>query len=300
MLSKEDIQVIIKELNKIEEEGLNFDIKIENININEKNGKDIDTIAFIDSSYVTDVIGGFTYIFAKATAVYKNEKFFENYFLILPGSFFKFAKKNEKIPIREFADLLAKNLEYKLANKFEYSILDGSLVSDYILLSKYFSSETDNEKMNEIIYEFKNNFLSSSKNKLLSIAKRIAESDYIMEKTKDILLLQKIFDKNIFYTDIKRIDLGNDNIISILFKSVKIMYYRAKYSDRIYRLESFENVEDEEIYGIIKRYIINRGYPYELYMAHKLCKITNEDKKVIEYYIRKKIGFDKTLPTITD
>jgi hypothetical protein len=52
--------------------------------------------------------------------------------------------------------------------------------------------------------------------------------------------------------------------------------------------EKFKEITKEAIYD-------QKSYPRGLKMAHNLCKITNKEKTLLESYIKKSLGFEKTV-----
>jgi NurA-like 5'-3' nuclease len=135
----------------------------------------------------------------------------------------------------------------------------------------------------------------------LAVAKRILNLDIIKTGRSDLLTLMKIFPSEIFYTDIKEKQLKeflSSKIPNCPFcnKKIYITYFRARYNDHIYRLEGMEKIEKEKFKEIIKEIIYDqKSYPRGLKMAHNLCKITNKEKTLLESYIKKILGFEKTV-----
>lgn len=297
MITFDEIKLIedkLKDLEKPTQDTITVDIKtIDPSSYNIYSGDSI----YIDSSYVHDIIGPYYYIFARAVAIGSNFEKRISDLIIIPDLFFEaeVKSKDDKLSIineslSEFASIFSKNLEYRLAieNKNKLIFLDGSLLSDFIAHEKYF--RIINEDLSKIYEEFKRNFRESTNLKIVSIAKRILSSRFFNEKDPDVLILMKKFPYEEFYTEIIEKEIEDKE--KLIKKNVKMVYFRPKIQDHIYRLEAWDNLSNEELYSIINTYIKNiKRYPIGLKLAHNRCKITNKEKKILEEIIRKKLGY---------
>jgi NurA domain. len=190
-----------------------------------------------------------------------------------------------------------------LARKYSdrYIFIDGSIISDSILYLKFldnFYNENIENRRKEFLENFE--YLINNGN-LLAVAKRILNLDIIRTGRSDLLTLMKVFPSEIFYTDIGEKQLKEFLGLKIpncsfCNKKIYIVYFRARYNDHIYRLEGMEKIEKEKFKEIIKEIIYDqKSYPRGLKMAHNLCKITNKEKLLLESYIKKSLGFEKTV-----
>ena len=305
MLTKNLLEKINQKINQIkrgeennEEEKINIEkLNLDNIEIKEKK-----KYGFIDSSHVNGIVGPYSYIYSRAVIVsddiyesIEDIEFFETSFIR--------SINNENFDIQDISELLSKNLEYRLARKYSdrYIFIDGSIISDSILYSKFlynFYDENVENRRKEFLENFE--YLINNGN-LLAVAKRILNLDIIKTGRSDLLTLMKVFPSEIFYTDIKEKQLKEflgSKIPNCPFcnKKIYITYFRARYNDHIYRLEGMEKVGKEKFKEIIKEVIYDqKAYPRGLKMAHNLCKITNKEKLLLESYIKKILGFEKTV-----
>jgi hypothetical protein len=305
MLTKnllEKINQKINQINKEEENNKEEKIEIKKLDLNNVEIKEKKKYGFIDSSLVNGIVGPYSYIYSRAVIVsddiyesIEDIEFFETSFIR--------SMNNENFDIQDISELLSKNLEYKLARKYSdrYIFIDGSIISDSILYSKFlynFYDENVENRRKEFLENFE--YLINNGN-LLAVAKRILNLDIIREGRSDLLTLMKVFPSEIFYTDIKEKQLKeflSSKIPNCPFcnKKIYITYFRARYNDHIYRLEGMEKVGKEKFKEIIKEVIYDqKSYPRGLKMAHNLCKITNKEKTLLESYIKKILGFEKTV-----
>lgn len=302
MISIDEINLIVDRVRKIEykEERIKKEIKVEVEDINRYSEISSEDFVYIDSSYVHDIIGSYYYIFARAVSV--SEKNIEKIvdFIIIPDLFFKVEKgegekkKVEEESLAEFASIFSKNLEYKLLmkNKDKIVMLDGSLFSDITESQKY-NRIIDNE-LEKIYEEFRDNLFNSLNYKVTSVAKRILGSSFLNNEDPDVILLSRKFPTEEFYTKIIERDMSNR--VKFVNKKLKMIYFRPKYQDHIYRIEAWNNISDEEFYSIVKTTIAkNNRYPAGLKLAHNSCKINNREKRLIEDIIKKEIGYEKTV-----
>jgi hypothetical protein len=305
MLTKNLLEKINQKINQIkkdEENNKEEKINIEKLNLDNVEIKEKKKYGFIDSSHVNGIVGPYSYIYSRAVIVsddiyesIEDIEFFETSFIR--------SMNNENFDIQDISELLSKSLEYKLARKYSdrYIFIDGSIISDSILYSKFlynFYDENVENRRKEFLENFE--YLINNGN-LLAVAKRILNLDIIREGRSDLLTLMKIFPSEIFYTDINEKQLKEFlgfEIPNCSFcnKKIYITYFRARYNDHIYRLEGMEKVGKEKFKEIIKEVIYDqKSYPRGLKMAHNLCKITNKEKTLLESYIKKILGFEKTV-----
>lgn len=309
MINLKDIKLIEEKIDKIKKNNLSDFLEINIDELRFDNIKEIsDDFIFIDSSYTSNIIGPYYYIFAKAVGVNKDGIKSAEDFILIPSSFIKYKKSDNQqyMSIRDFASLFSKNLEYIVASEYENIVIDGSIISDslYYINYDYFEDEEINNKLKS----FKENFEKAIKNKrIFSIAKRILESFIINKNIRDFDLLLNKFPEKDFYTKIYRKNLleilNNQNIkdiYKILDIDLKIVFFRARPLDHIYRLETIDKIDDEYITSFIYKYIYkDKSYPKFLKTAHYLCKIRKEDSETIEKIIRKKLGYNITAPIET-
>jgi len=305
MLTKNLLEKVSRKINQIkkdEEDNKEEKINIEKLNLDNFEVKEKKKYGFIDSSHVNGILGPYSYIYSRAVIVsddiyesIEDIEFFETSFIR--------SMNNENFDIQDISELLSKNLEYKLARKYfnRYIFIDGSIISDSILYSKFsdnFYDQNIENKRKEFLENFE--YLINNGN-LLSVAKRILNLDIIKIGRSDLLTLMKNFPSEIFYTDINEKQLKEFlgfKIPNCSFcnKKIYIIYFRSRYNDHIYRLEGMEKVEKEKFKEIIKEVIYDqKSYPRGLKMAHNLCKITNKEKLLLESYIKKILGFEKTV-----
>ena len=305
MLTKNLLEKVNQKINQIkkeEETNKEEKINIEKLDLDNVEVKEKKKYGFIDSSHVNGIVGPYSYIYSRAVIVsddiyesIEDIEFFETSFIR--------SINNENFDIQDISELLSKNLEYKLARKYfdRYIFIDGSIISDSILYSKFpdnFYDENIENRRKEFLENFE--YLINNGN-LLAVAKRILNLDIIKPGRSDLLTLMKIFPSEIFYTDIREKQLKEFlgfKIPNCSFcnKKIYIIYFRARYNDHIYRLEGMEKVEKEKFKEIIKEVIYDqKSYPRGLKMAHNLCKITNKEKLLLESYIKKILGFEKTV-----
>ena len=305
MLTRNLLEKVSQKINQIkkdEESNKEEKINIEKLNLDNFELKEKKKYGFIDSSHVNGIVGPYSYIYSRAVIVsddiyesIEDIEFFETSFIR--------SINNENFDIQDISELLSKNLEYKLARKYfnRYIFIDGSIISDSILYSKFsdnFYDQNIENKRKEFLENFE--YLINNGN-LLSVAKRILNLDIIKIGRSDLLTLMKNFPSEIFYTDINEKQLKEFlgfKIPNCSFcnKKIYIIYFRSRYNDHIYRLEGMEKVEKEKFKEIIKEVIYDqKSYPRGLKMAHNLCKITNKEKLLLESYIKKILGFEKTV-----
>lgn len=290
MIDKEDILQIKELINKIKEflskKEENFNI--ETVDIDKFNNLDADLV-FIDSSHISGIVGPISYVYTRAVAISKKHEIVYKDYIIFPDIFVDIFEKREikAVEISDLASIFSKNLEYKLVweTKEKYKIIDGSLISDFILFQKITGSSI--EDINSRIQSFREKFYNSDRFKLISIAKRILHSRlYRLQKPDFVLLLNK-FPFETFLTKIIEKDLDG--------KKIKIAYTRFKQYDHIYRLEAWNSIEELEFYSIIKTIFQEKAYPYLLKIAHNLCKIKNKEKNLIEEIIKRELGIEKSI-----
>jgi hypothetical protein len=308
MIKEELLKKINEKINKIKEINLNFKIEkesIKTINLDNIELKKDKKYGFIDSSYINGIIGPYTYVYSRAVIisedlydVIEDIEFFENTFLR--------SESGGNFDISDISSLFSKNLEYKLARKYSdrYIFIDGSIISDGILYSK-FLEKFDDERIENRKKEFLENFEYLINNgNLLAVAKRILNLDIIRKGKSDMIILMRAFPNEIFYTDIMEKELDYffkgkvpDEILNKIFnKKILIMYFRARYNDHIYRIEGLEKIGREKFLEIIKENIyFYQSYPRYLKLAHNECKITNKEKNLLEFYIKKLLGFEESV-----
>jgi len=305
MLTRNLLEKVSQKINQIkkdEENNKEEKINIEKLNLDNVEVKEKKKYGFIDSSHVNGIVGPYSYIYSRAVIVsddiyesIEDIEFFETSFIR--------SINNENFDIQDISELLSKNLEYKLARKYSdrYIFIDGSIISDSILYSKFlenFYNENVENRRKEFLENFE--YLINNGN-LLAVAKRILNLDIIYPGRSDLLTLMRVFPSEIFYTNINEKKLKeflSSKISNCPFcnKKIYITYFRARYNDHIYRLEGMEKVGKEKFKEIIKEVIYDqKSYPRGLKMAHNLCKITNKEKLLLESYIKKILGFEKTV-----
>jgi len=288
MLDREDIERIIKEVNKVKDIFKIEEIKLDTINLNSFNKVD-ERITYIDSSYVSGIVGPFSYIFSRAVAISEDEEIKIKDFVIIPDILIEVVEENRRksIEISSIASLISKGLEYKLLDSIRegYVIFDGSLISDYVLFGKFERSII--EEINKRIFEFRSKFLSLSKYKVLSVAKRILHSKLLENNKPDFIVLLNKYPYEPFCTKIISKDIYN--------MKIKALYIRSRPYDHIYRVESFDNLSDEEFLSVVKTIFDGVSYPIGLKMAHNLSKIKEREKRMIEDIIKNIIGLEKSM-----
>jgi len=305
MLTRNLLEKINQKINQIKRGEENYEeekINIEKLDLDNFEVKEKKKYGFIDSSHVNGIVGPYSYIYSRAVIVsddiyesIEDIEFFETSFIR--------SMNNENFDIQDISELLSKNLEYKLARKYSdrYIFIDGSIISDSILYSKFlynFYNENIENRRKEFLENFE--YLINNGN-LLAVAKRILNLDIIKPGRSDLLTLMKFFPSEIFYTDIKEEQLKEFlgfKIPNCSFcnKNIYIIYFRVRYNDHIYRLEGMEKIGKEKFKEIIKEIVYDqKSYPKGLKLAHNLCKITNKEKSGLESYIKKSLGFEKTV-----
>ncbi len=305
MLTRNLLEKINQKINQIKRGEENYEeekINIEKLDLDNFEVKEKKKYGFIDSSHVNGIVGPYSYIYSRAVIVsddiyesIEDIEFFETSFIR--------SMNNENFDIQDISELLSKNLEYRLARKYSdrYIFIDGSIISDSILYSKFlynFYNENIENRRREFLENFE--YLMNDGN-LLAVAKRILNLDIIKTGRSDLLTLMKVFPSEIFYTDIKEKQLKEFLGFKIpkcpfCNKNIYIIYFRARYNDHIYRLEGMEKIGKEKFKEIIKEIVYDqKSYPKWLKLAHNLCKITNKEKFRLESYIKKSLGFEKTV-----
>ncbi len=305
MLTRNLLEKINQKINQIKRGEENYEeekINIEKLDLDNFEVKEKKKYGFIDSSHVNGIVGPYSYIYSRAVIVsddiyesIEDIEFFETSFIR--------SMNNENFDIQDISELLSKNLEYRLARKYSdrYIFIDGSIISDSILYSKFlynFYNENIENRRREFLENFE--YLMNDGN-LLAVAKRILNLDIIKTGRSDLLTLMKVFPSEIFYTDVKEKQLKEFlgfKIPNCPFcnKKIYIIYFRARYNDHIYRLEGMEKIGKEKFKEIIKEIVYDqKSYPKWLKLAHNLCKITNKEKFRLESYIKKSLGFEKTV-----
>ena len=305
MLTRNLLEKINQKINQIkrgEENDKEERINIEKLDLDNVEVKEKKKYGFIDSSHVNGIVGPYSYIYSRAVIVsddiyesIEDIEFFETSFIR--------STNNENFDIQDISELLSKNLEYKLARKYSdrYIFIDGSIISDSILYSKFlynFYNDNIENRRREFLENFE--YLINNGN-LLAVAKRILNLDIIKPGRSDLLTLMKFFPSEIFYTNIKEKQLKEFlgfKIPNCSFcnKNIYIIYFRVRYNDHIYRLEGMEKIGKERFKEIIKEIVYDqKSYPKGLKLAHNLCKITNKEKLGLESYIKKSLGFEKTV-----
>lgn len=290
MIDKEDILQIKDLLNKIKYEiskkGDNFTVEL----IDLEKFKDLDDdFVFIDSSHASGIIGPISYVYLRAIAISKKSETKVKDYIIFPDIFIDIFEKKEikSLEISELASIFSKNLEYKLVweTKEKYKVIDGSIISDFILFQKITGSPI--EEINKRIQKFRENFYNSDKIRLISIAKRILHSKLFENQKPDFIILLNRYPFEKFCTKIIKKNLDE--------RKIKASYVRSKLYEHIYRVESWDNLDDEEFYSVIKTIFYEKAYPYLLKMAHNLCKIKNKEKILIEEIIKRELGIEKSV-----
>ncbi|MEM0379261.1 MAG: DNA double-strand break repair nuclease NurA [Nanopusillaceae archaeon] len=290
MIDKEDILQIKDLVSKIKDTLLkkNEDTNIDIIDLDKFNNLDEDFV-FIDSSHASGIVGPISYVYLRAVAISRNKETTLKDYIIFPDIFIDVFEKKEikSLEISDLASVFSKNLEYRLAweSKERYKIIDGSLVSDFVLFQKIIGSPI--EEINGRIQSYRENFYNSDKIKLISIAKRILHSKLFKSQKPDFIILLNKYPFETFCTKVIYKDLDE--------RKIKACYIRARKYEHIYRIESWNNMEDEEFYSIIKTIFYEKAYPYLLKMAHNLCKIKNKEKNLIEEIIKRELGIDKSV-----
>jgi len=288
MLDREDIEKIIESVNKVKDIFKKEEIKIDTVNLNDFE-KINEKITYIDSSYVSGIVGPFSYIYSRAVAVSENKEIIIKDFIIIPDILIEVVEENKRknIEISSVASLISKNLEYRLLDNIKegYVIFDGSLISDYVLFGKFERSTI--EEINKRIFEFREKFLSLSKYKVLSVAKRILHSKLFDSIKPDFIALLNKYPFEPFCTNIIKKEISDIRI--------KALYIRSKAYDHIYRVESFDNLSDEEFLRVVKTIFEDTSYPTGLKIAHNLSKIREKEKRMIEDIIKNIIGMDKSI-----
>ncbi|RDD52148.1 hypothetical protein BA065_03250, partial [Nanoarchaeota archaeon NZ13-N] len=254
MLDREDIEKIIEKVNQVKKMFSEESLSIETVDLDSIEGFE-DEVTYIDSSYVSGIVGPLSYIYARAIAVSSTNEIKKKDFLLVPDILIEVFEENKKksMEISSIANLVSKNLEYKLLDEVKsgYIVIDGSILSDYILFGKFDSSPV--EEINRRIQEFKENFLKSTNRKMLSIAKRILHSKFLGDNRPDFIVLLNKFPYERFCTRIFTKDLED-------FR-VKALYIRSQTFDHIYRVEAWDKLSDEEILGITKNIFNKVSYP---------------------------------------
>ncbi|MEM4818998.1 MAG: DNA double-strand break repair nuclease NurA [Nanopusillaceae archaeon] len=290
MIDRDDILQIRNLVGKIKDTLLkkSEDINIDIVDLDKFNILDEDFV-FIDSSYVSGIIGPISYIYLRAVAISKNKETTLKDYIIFPDIFIDIFEKKEikSLEISDLASIFSKNLEYTLAweTKEKYKIIDGSLVSDFILFQKIIGSPIDD--INKRIQSYREKFYNSDKIKLISIAKRILHSRLLESQKSDFIILLNKYPFETFCTKIIYKDFDG--------RKIKACYIRARKYEHIYRIESWNNIEDDEFYSIIKTIFYEKAYPFLLKMAHNLCKIKNREKNLIEEIIKRELGIEKSV-----
>jgi len=286
MLDREDIEKIIEKVNQVKKMFSEESLSIETVDLDSIEGFE-DEVTYIDSSYVSGIVGPLSYIYARAIAVSSTNEIKKKDFLLVPDILIEVFEENKKksMEISSIANLVSKNLEYKLLDEVKsgYIVIDGSILSDYILFGKFDSSPV--EEINRRIQEFKENFLKSTNRKMLSIAKRILHSKFLGDNRPDFIVLLNKFPYERFCTRIFTKDLED-------FR-VKALYIRSQTFDHIYRVEAWDKLSDEEILGITKNIFNKVSYPVGLKLAHNLSKIREKEKNMIEDIIKNTLGIEK-------
>jgi len=286
MLDREDIEKIIEKVNQVKKMFSEESLSIETVDLDSIREVE-DEVTYIDSSYVSGIVGPLSYIYARAIAVSSTNEIKRKDFLLVPDILIEVFEENKKksMEISSIANLVSKNLEYKLLNEVKdgYIVIDGSILSDYILFGKFDSSPV--EEINRRIQEFKENFLKSTGRKMLSIAKRILHSKFLGNNRPDFIVLLNKFPYERFCTRIFTKELED-------FR-VKALYIRSQTFDHIYRVESWDKLSDEEILGITKNIFNKVSYPVGLKLAHNLSKIREKEKNMIEDIIKNTLGIEK-------
>jgi len=288
MLDKEDIEKIIEKVNEVKGIFRREEIKIDTIDLNNFE-KINEKITYIDSSYVSGIVGPLSYIFSRAVAVSEDKEIEIKDFIIIPDILIEVVEENRKksMEISSIASLISKNLEYKLLDSIRdgYVIFDGSLISDYVLFGKFERSII--EEINKRIFDFRSKFLSLNKYKVLSVAKRILHSKLLEGNKPDFVILLNEYPYEPFCTKII-----SKNVQDI---KIKALYIRSKPYDHIYRVESFDNLSDEEFLSVVRTIFDGVSYPIGLKMAHNLSKIKEKEKRMIEDIIKNIIGLEKSI-----
>jgi len=272
MLTRNLLEKVSQKINQIkkdEENNKEEKINIEKLNLDNFEVKEKKKYGFIDSSHVNGIVGPYSYIYSRAVIVsddiyesIEDIEFFETSFIR--------SMNDENFDIQDISELLSKNLEYKLARKYSdrYIFIDGSIISDSILYSKFldnFYNENIENRRKEFLENFE--YLINNGN-LLAVAKRILNLDIIKPGRSDLLTLMKVFPSEIFYTDINEKQLKEFlgfKIPNCSFcnKKIYIIYFRARYNDHIYRLEGMEKVGKEKFKEITKEVIYDQKHIQE-------------------------------------
>ncbi|NAZ26506.1 MAG: hypothetical protein GU343_03170, partial [Nanoarchaeota archaeon] len=141
MLTRNLLEKISQKINQIkkdEENNKEEKINIEKLNLDNVEIKEKKKYGFIDSSHVNGIVGPYSYVYSRAVIVsddiyesIEDIEFFETSFIRTIN--------NENFDIQDISELLSKSLEYKLARKYSdrYIFIDGSIISDSILYSKF-------------------------------------------------------------------------------------------------------------------------------------------------------------------
>jgi len=288
MLDKEDIEKIVESVNKAKDIFKKEDIKIETINLDNFKKTD-EKITYIDSSYVSGIVGPLSYIYSRAVAVSEDKEIRIKDFVIIPDILIEVVEENKRknIEISSIASLISKNLEYRLLDSIKegYVIFDGSLVSDYVLFGKFEKSVI--EEINKRIFEFRERFLSLNKYRVLSVAKRILHSKLFNSMRPDFIVLLDKYPSEPFCTGIIKKEVSDIKI--------KALYMRSKAYDHIYRVEAFDNISDSDFLSVVKTIFDGVSYPIGLKLAHNLSKIKEKEKGMIEDIIKNIIGVEKSI-----
>ncbi len=295
MIEKEDFLRIIQEVNKLKDRSvLAHEFQVPELKM-ELNIRTETNPVYIDSSYVSGIVGPFSYIYARAAAISKTDLRIEKDFIIIPESYVSVKDSSESLSISEIAEILSKNLEYKLASQYSDSliVIDGSVLADAILYGKKYKF-VENE-VDERYQEFRNNFEVVFKRGFVSIAKRIVGGNFFSTREfSDLFVLLERYPTEEFYTGMFLRDL-KPKIPEFPYK-VKALYFRARRGDHIYRLEASEFTNDETIVNFIYNEIYsNKRYPRGLKLAHNKCKITYKEKNLLESILKKALGYSKTV-----
>jgi len=288
MLDKEDIEKIVESVNRVNDIFKKEDIEIKTINLDDFEKTD-ERITYIDSSYVSGIVGPLSYIYSRAVAVSEDREIRMKDFVIIPDILIEVVEENKRknIEISSIASLVSKNLEYRLLDSIKegYVIFDGSLVSDYVLFGKFERSVI--EEINKRIFEFRGRFLSLNRYKVLSVAKRILHSKLFNSMRPDFVVLLDKYPFEPFCTEVIKKE--------VLDIKIKALYIRSRAYDHIYRVEAFDNISDNDFLSVVKTIFDGVSYPVGLKLAHNLSKIKEKEKRMIEDIIKNIIGVEKSI-----
>ena len=294
MLDKEDLNLILKEIQNQKYQKV-IDIKLPQIEFKEDISNNIskNNFVFIDSSYITGVVGYISYIFARAVGISYDRMYILKDFISIPESYVNPENTIESLSIGELGEMLSKALEYKIAKESDgIPVIDGSLLSDAILFGKRYKFFENN--IQKRYDEFLKNFEHVFKKGLITIAKRIVGGNFFAcGSQSDFIILLNKFEDNEFYVGPFIRDLKQKQ--SEFPYKINAIYFRARKGDHIYRMEYSEFLDEKTATSFLYTEVYkNKRYPRGLKLAHNRCKIVYKEKIIVEDIIKSSLGLSNS------